>query len=75
MKIIKTYDWNRRDFDSDRKCEFCGHIEKSCGGYDDNNYYQNVVPNAKCKKCGKSTNSENAPKDNIAPRYNENLVM
>lgn len=43
MKIIKTYDWSRRDFSYDSRCEHCGNIEQHRGGYDDSNYYNVLV--------------------------------
>lgn len=57
MKIIKTYAWNRRDFSATLKCEDenCGHTQEHTSCYDDDNYYQNVVPTIPCKKCGKTT--------------------
>lgn len=78
MKIIKTYNWSRRDFSYDAKCEHCGNEEKHGGGYDDDNYYNNVIPSIKCGKCGESTNSkptENIPRTITIPRYDPNIVM
>lgn len=77
MKIIKTYNWNRRDFCYDTKCEHCGYVEKNNSGYDDTNYYNNVVPNEKCKQCGESTNSKasDEPKSVIIPKYDPNVVI
>lgn len=43
----------RRDFRVIYKCENCGHEEENYG-YDDRNFHDNVIPNMKCKKCGKS---------------------
>jgi hypothetical protein len=77
MKITKTYDWSRRDFSYDTECEHCGHIQNNGGGYDDANYYNNVVPNLKCRNCGESSNSKEttAPKTVTVPRYNPGLIM
>lgn len=77
MKIIKTYKWNRRDFYYDQKCEHCGHVEKNSSGYDDANYYNNVVSNEKCTQCGESSNSKisNEPKSIIIPKYEPNVVI
>jgi primosomal protein N' len=77
MVIIKTYNWNRRDFSADLKCEHCGFILKNDSCYDDENYYKNVIPNQTCKECGESSNSkksENPVKVTI-PRYDANLVI
>ena len=77
MKITKTYNWNRRDFSYDSQCEHCGHKETNSYGYDDDNYYNNVVPDKKCGKCGESSNS----KDNgelktvTIPKYDPNQVI
>ena len=77
MKITKTYNWNRRDFYFDAKCELCGNEEKEHGGYDDSNYYNNVVPNMKCGKCGESSNSKESsePKSVIIPKYNPDTII
>jgi hypothetical protein len=78
MKITKTFNWNRMDFSYDTKCEHCGNIVKNIGcGYDDNNFYNNVIPNQVCKKCGESTNSKisDEPKTKVIPKYNPNLYM
>ena len=77
MKITKTYNWNRRDFTYDATCEHCGNIAKNKSGYDDSNYYNNVMPQVKCDKCGESSESKetDAPKTIVVPRYSHNLVM
>lgn len=79
MEITKTYNWNRRDFCFDAKCEHCGHEEKNNSGYDDSNYYNNVVPSMKCGKCGESSKSKqkytSKPTSIIVPKYDPNIVM
>lgn len=78
MKITKTYGWNRRDFYYDAECEHCGEKTTNNSGYDDFNYYNNVVPDIKCKSCGESSNSkkiEGVPEALITPRYDSNLSM
>jgi len=55
MKIKKVIWQSRRDFEAIYECEGCGHEEKS-DGYDDRNFHDNVIPNFKCKECGKSRN-------------------
>lgn len=52
-EILSQY---RRDFDAIYKCEDCGYEEKN-SGYDDRNFHDNVVPEMKCKNCGKSRNN------------------
>lgn len=56
MKIIKMLRQYRRDFHADMQCENCGVIQKNVKGYDDRNFYDNVIPVMKCNKCGKSRN-------------------
>jgi len=77
MFIIKTYNWNRRDFRADMQCEHCGFIKKDISCYDDSNYYENVIPNRKCEKCGESSNSKKSENPVLinTPRYDENLVI
>jgi len=54
MKIKQITSQNRRDFSAILICEHCGNEEKIDSGYDDANYHQNVIPQFKCEKCGKS---------------------
>ena len=77
MRIIKTYNWNRRDFSFDAECEHCKNIIKENGGYDDSNYYNNVVPSMKCVKCGESTRSKSSSVPNaiIMPKYDSNIII
>jgi transcription elongation factor Elf1 len=56
MKIKNIISQHRRDFSANYECEGCGKEEVSNGGYDDRNYHDNVIPNIKCKNCGKSRN-------------------
>ena len=55
------------------KCEFCGHEEtdNSMDSYDDRYFHDNVIPNVKCSKCGKSTNSEGGTVEHTATKYPE----
>lgn len=55
MEIVKMLSQYRRDFHAIYKCEDCGN-EEEMGGYDDRNFHDNVIPNIKCDKCGKSRN-------------------
>ncbi len=60
----------RRDFTAEMICEFCGTKDIDKGGYDDNYYHENVIPNMECPKCGKSTISGGAkvePQDTKYP--------
>jgi len=71
MKIIKILSQSRRDFVAMMHCEFC---EQKCinnEGYDDRYYHDNVIPDMKCEKCGKSTNSEGGKIDHTPTKYPE----
>ncbi len=59
MEIKEVKYKNRNDFKAIFKCEHCGkEFEK--WGYDDDNYWDNVMPNAICPKCGLNSLKENA---------------
>jgi hypothetical protein len=77
MVITQKFNWNRIDFSYTAKCENpeCGKETTCTSGYDDDNYYQNVVPNQKCPHCKKSTNDMKLP---IAPgelKYDPNRII
>ena len=55
MKIKEVLSQHRRDFHAIYECESCGATETGYG-YDDRNFHDNVIPNKKCKQCGKSRN-------------------
>lgn len=59
MKLKEILSQHRRDFQGKYECEFCGHIDvdEYMDSYNDRYYHENVIPNMKCGKCGKSTNS------------------
>lgn len=65
MKIVRIISQHRRDFTAHYACEHCGH-ECTSSGYDDANFHDNVIPNWRCEKCGKT-----APDDyrGLRPRY------
>lgn len=69
MKTIKVYNQHRRDCDADFECEKCGAKDTTNSAYDDRNYWDNVVPNRKCKECGKSTNDLGIDKEFIQTKY------
>lgn len=75
MKITKITNQYRRDFDADIKCEFCGNQEKLKGGYDDNYYHTQVLPDRKCDKCKQSTNSGGGTIDEPQLKYPEGLQV
>ena len=55
MKIIEYKEFMRNDFIGEYKCEYCDR-KIEAWGYNDDNFHNNVIPNVKCDKCGKSTN-------------------
>lgn len=69
MKIKTITDQYRRDFRAIIICEGCGEEDKLTGGYDDRNYHDNVIPNMKCKHCGKSRNDLGITDEPTATKY------
>lgn len=78
MKIVRHYNWNRRDFTADILCESCGHKD-TVSAYDDEHYYNNVIPDMQCQACGKTGRQYHAenpgPVEVMQPRYDPNAVM
>jgi len=54
MKIQEILSQNRRDFQAIFVCEHCGETLRR-GGYDDDNFHQNVIPKMPCPECGKTS--------------------
>lgn len=52
MRIQKIVCQHRRDFQAVYECEHCGATQTG-KGYDDSNFHNTVVPQMKCKQCGK----------------------
>ena len=71
MKVLKIYNQYRRDCRIDLKCENCGHEEINQTGYDDRNFWDNVIPDRKCPVCGKSTNDLGLKPDSIKTKYDD----
>lgn len=69
MKIDRILSRHRRDFHADYKCEGCGYMVKGKAGYDDTNFYDNVIPNMKCPSCGKSRNDLGITGEKRKPKY------
>lgn len=69
MKILKKYNQHRRDCHVDLECENCGNKETNEDGYDDRNYWDNVIPNQKCKGCEKSTKDLGGETEQISTKY------
>ena len=63
MKIKRIIEQHCRDFSAIMECQFCGHEEEFDCGYDDRYFHDHVIPEMKCRKCNKSTNSEGATVD------------
>ena len=68
MKIRKIESQHRRDFWAIYECEHCGFSYRD-SGYDDSNFHQNVIPEMKCKECGKSANKDYRPLQTKYPDY------
>lgn len=75
MKILKKYNQFRRDLHIDMECEGCGEKETYTNAYDDRNFWDNVVPAWKCKKCGKSSNDMGTEIEHIPTRYADYEVV
>ena len=74
MKIIKITSQHRRDFWADMGCENCRAKDK-IRGYDDRNFHDNVIPEMKCKECGKSRNDLGIKSEPTPTRHAENEVV
>lgn len=55
MKIHQMISQSSRDFYATFKCEGCSEVSEEMSGYDDRNFHDKVIPDMKCKKCGKSS--------------------
>ncbi len=75
MKLIEKTGQFRRDFDGIYQCEGCGEKEKREGCYDDNYFHQEVTPEWKCEKCGKSTKDLNIEIQKVETRYPEGMII
>lgn len=70
MKIIEITSQNRRDFYADYECEDCGNVVNK-SGYDDRYFHDDIIPNMKCNKCGKSRNDLGIVEELTETRYTE----
>jgi len=68
MKIKEIISQSRRDFTAIYICEHCEHEEES-DGYDDAYFHQTVIPDMKCKKCGKTAPENYRPLATKYPSY------
>lgn len=71
MKIKEIVSQNRRDFRAIYVCEHCGE-ERKGSGYDDDNFHQNVIPDMKCKKCGKAVDDNYRP---LTTKYSASVMV
>lgn len=71
MKVTRRYNQHRRDLHIDMVCEGCGAEDTDNSAYDDENFWVNVVPNFKCKNCGKSTKDLGLDAEDTHTRYPE----
>ncbi len=71
MRIKDITSMHRRDFYAIYECEHCGHEEED-SGYDDAYFHEKVIPNMKCKECGKTSSEDYIPR---SPRYSEDTVV
>lgn len=69
MKIKRKVSQHRRDTWLIYECQGCGHVTPEESGYDDDNFYLNVIPNKKCAKCGKSSIDLGIINDPVATKY------
>ena len=65
MRIKEIVSQHRRDFKAIYECEHCGETER-LGGYDDDNFHRNVIPNMTCDACGKRASETYRP---LATKY------
>jgi hypothetical protein len=75
MKVIRKYDQFRRDCKCDMVCEACGTKDTYDSAYDDRNFWDNVVPSFKCKKCDKSTKDLGLEPERVETKYSEYEVV
>ena len=71
MRIKEITYQSRRDFKAKFICPHCGYEEEKWG-YDDAYFHQNIIPDIKCPKCGKTENSDYVPRQT---KYPENMEI
>lgn len=75
MKVIKRYNQFRRDLSIDMECEGCQAKDSYNSAYDDRNFWDNVVPNFKCKECGKSSKDMGLEAEIMPTKYADYEVV
>lgn len=58
LKLIEKTWVHRNDFDGVYECDKCVKHTFIQNGYDDDNYFRNVIPNFKCSWCEGGTNKK-----------------
>lgn len=71
MRIVNIISQHRRDFTANIECEGCCVKEVLHTGYDDRNYHDNVMPNMRCRNCGKSRNDLGIKESPTPTKYAE----
>ena len=69
MKLKEKVSQYRRDTRIILECQSCGYVMPEFTGYDDDNYYVNVIPNIKCTQCGKSSTDLDIINEPVKTRY------
>ena len=64
LEVVSSNDYSR-DYYANFECEHCGFITRSVPCYDDDNFDENVIPNALCPKCNKSSSGETAEEQQL----------
>lgn len=75
MRVIKRYNQYRRDLNIELECENCGATDIKKDAYDDTNYWVNVVPNMRCKSCGKTSKELGIRPESIGTKYPEGMQL
>ena len=71
MFIKEKLSQSRRDFTAIYECEFCGKLVEK-GGYDDNYFHENVIPQMECSRCGVKSVK---PFNRIGTKYADHVVV
>ncbi len=72
MRILKIISQHRRDFSAIFVCEHCEAQETINNCYDDAYYHTKVIPELKCKKCGKTASDDYRP---LTTKYPEGMQI
>jgi hypothetical protein len=74
MKIQKILSQHRQDFQAVYICEGCETTEKG-SGYDDQYFHQTVIPDMKCKSCGKTSKELGVGYRPLTTKYPEGIQV